>query len=73
MAKINLQRVNINLPTDLVNRVKEYANKNGINTTAAYIILLNQALDYKIVVDNIPYMLEVIKNETIEKSMEKDN
>lgn len=44
---VQLQRVNINLPSNLVERVKEYAYSLGINTTSAYIVLLNQALDQK--------------------------
>lgn len=46
--EIELTRVNVNLPTNLVERVKEYSNKMGLTTTSAYIVLLNNGLDQKI-------------------------
>lgn len=63
--KIELVRVNINLPSHLVSKVKEYANNLGINTTSAYIVLLNQALEQKSMLENIPLMVDAynqIKN-----------
>lgn len=45
--KIELKRVNMNLPSDLVQRVVSYGESMGLNTTSAYIVLLNQALDQK--------------------------
>jgi len=33
--KLELKRVNMNLPSDLVNKVVSYANKMGLNTTSA--------------------------------------
>lgn len=53
----------MNLPSDLVNKVVSYANKMGLNTTSAYIVLLNQALDQKDTIDNLPIMLELFKKE----------
>lgn len=65
MAKvknIDLVRVNINLPVTITNRVKEYAKSMGINVTSAYIMLLNQALDYRHGMDNLPALIELYKN-----------
>ena len=45
--KIELKRVNMNLPADLVQKVVEYGESKGLNTTSAYIVLLNQALDQR--------------------------
>lgn len=56
-----LVRVNMNLPASVVNRVKSYGEKIGINTTSAYIVLLNQALDQKDMTDNLPIMLNAIE------------
>lgn len=53
----------MNLPSDLVNKVVSYANKMGLNTTSAYIVLLNQVLDQKDTIDNLPIMLELFKKE----------
>lgn len=61
--KLELKRVNMNLPSDLVNKVVSYANKMGLNTTSAYIVLLNQVLDQKDTIDNLPIMLELFKKE----------
>lgn len=58
--KIELKRVNVNLPANLVQRVEDYALSLGVNTTNAYIILLNQALDYKDTLNNLPALLELI-------------
>lgn len=46
-TKNELKRVNINLPINLIERVKDYADNLGLNTTSAYIVLLNQALEQK--------------------------
>lgn len=62
MAKKNtveLKRVNINLPSNIVTKVKEYADGLGINCTSAYIILLNQALEQKAMLTNLPAMLSM--------------
>ena len=49
----DLKRVNINLPVSIINRVKDYANKLGLNVTSAYIVLLNQALEQKNSIDQL--------------------
>lgn len=58
-SKIEFTRVNMNLPTDLVERVKEYSENMGINTTSGYIVLLNQALDQKQTMNNLPYLTKM--------------
>lgn len=63
MAKtknIELKRVNINLPSGIIERVKDYADNLGINTTSAYIVLLNQALDQKDIMNSLPTMYTMI-------------
>lgn len=49
MAKVKtdveLERVNINLPKELVDRVKEYGRQVGVNNTNAFIFLLHRGLD----------------------------
>lgn len=40
-----LERVSINLPKKLVQRIKEYSKYHGLNVTSAYIILLTEKLD----------------------------
>ena len=82
MAKIqnkNLERISINIPSSIVSRVKEYADKMGINYTSAYIILLNQALDQKDMLNNLPLMynmfndaMKLTNNDNI-KQIDSDN
>ena len=55
--KIDLKRVNMNLPASLVQRVTDYGIENGLNTTSAYIVLLNQALDQKETIKVLPTLL----------------
>ncbi len=78
MAKtknIELKRVNINLPLSIIERVKDYADNLGINTTSAYIVLLNQALEQKDMMNNLPLMFgmfnELQKHDNIK--LELDN
>ena len=63
MAKINniqLTRVNMNLPSKLVVRIKEYAESLGLPLTQAYTVLLNQALEQKDVIAQLPDVLNGI-------------
>lgn len=55
---IELTKVNVNLPTNLVERVKDYALKMGINTTNAYVVLLNNGLDQKKTIDFLSKLIE---------------
>ena len=59
--KIELKRVNMNLPADLVQKVVEYGESKGLNTTSAYIVLLNQALDQRNAYDNFPLFIELMQ------------
>lgn len=56
-ANKNLERVNMNLPSHIVERVKEYADDLGINVTSAYIVLLNQALEQKSTINQLPLIM----------------
>ena len=56
-ANKNLERVNMNLPSHIVERVKEYADDLGINVTSAYIVLLNQALEQKSTINQLPLII----------------
>lgn len=53
-------RVNINLPNNLISRVKQYGESLGVNTTSAYILLLNNALDEKDTLSRLPEMISII-------------
>lgn len=57
--KIELTRVNVNLPTPLVNRVKSYSLELGIPATQGYVLLLTKALDNEDVIRHLPKLLEL--------------
>lgn len=65
MAKktnLELERVSINIPSNIVTRVKQYADSRGINYTSAYIILLNQALDQTDILSQMPLMYNLLND-----------
>lgn len=62
--KIELKRVNMNLPISLIERIEDYAYKTGLNVTSAYITLLNQALDQKDTLNILPLIMNTIKEMT---------
>ncbi len=67
-TSIELKRVNVNLPLELVEKVTEYGIANGLNTTNAYIVLLNQALAQAEAIKSMPVILELLKNASIDTS-----
>lgn len=69
--KIELKRVNVNLPLVLVQRVEQYAEKKCLTVTNAYTILLNQALDQADTIDNLPIIVEAIKTAINESTLEQ--
>lgn len=56
-SKQELVRIGINLPVNLVNRVKKYAEETGLNITSAYISLLSQALRQNDAITQLPVLL----------------
>lgn len=68
--KIELKRVNMNLPADLVQRVIDYGDSKGLNTTNAYIVLLNQALDQIDTIEYLPHIVDAIKSAIIETTLD---
>lgn len=55
--KRDITRVNMNLPTKIVLQVKEYAEELGLPITQAYTVLLNQSLEQKDMLKNMPQIL----------------
>ena len=64
----------MNLPASLVQRVTDYGIENGLSTTSAYIVLLNQALDQKETIKSLPMILGLqnILSQQIEKLSEEE-
>lgn len=59
---VELTRVNINLPSDVVSRVKEYANYLGLPITQTYVVLINFGLEQKELIKNLPSFLKLISD-----------
>ena len=57
------KRMNINVPSKLLNAVDEYASDMSLTRTSAVIVLINTALEQKNTVDVMQKMLEEIKKE----------
>lgn len=71
LEKRELTRVNMNLPTEIVNSVKVFANDLGLPITQAYTVLLNQALEQKSLYDSLPEMIKafnyILENKDLNK------
>ena len=72
--KQELKRVNLNLPINTINRVREYAENIGIPYASAYAILLHSALEQTEVIAQLPTILSMFgayqKKDAIDKSNE---
>lgn len=62
LEKRDITRVNMNLPTKIVLQVKEYAEELGLPITQAYTVLLNQSLEQKDMLKNMPQILNYMAN-----------
>ena len=62
LEKRDITRVNMNLPTQMVNKVKEYAEELGLPITQAYTVLINMALEQKDMLKNMPQILNSMAN-----------
>lgn len=62
IEKRDITRVNMNLPTKIVLQVKEYAEELGLPITQAYTVLLNQSLEQKDMLKNMPQILNSMVN-----------
>lgn len=58
--KLELVRVNINLPKNVIERVRDYADELGIPMTQAYIVLINMALQQKDIIAMMPALMKGI-------------
>lgn len=60
LEKRDITRVNMNLPTPIVLKVKEYAEELGLPITQAYTVLINMALQQKSLINSMPELLNCI-------------
>lgn len=62
MAK-DITRVTVNLNSDLVRQVDQYAEEMNINRTAAVAVLLSQSVNSQKAMTNIGELLRVLQEE----------
>lgn len=62
LEKRDITRVNMNLPTQMVSKVREYAEELGLPVTQAYTVLLNKALDYDEMVKTMPLLIKTFND-----------
>lgn len=53
-----LQRLNMNMPADLIQQVDEYAERMSLNRTSAMIVLVSTALEQKNTMSAIDKLLD---------------
>lgn len=73
LTKRDITNVNMNLPTSMVNRVKEYAENMGLPVTQAYVVLLNMALDHKDTINTLPMIIEFMEKVNKENKIDTNN
>lgn len=62
LEKRDITRVNMNLPTQMVIKVKEYADSLGLPVTQAYTVLINMALEHKDMIKAMPELLKGVSD-----------
>ncbi len=62
LEKRDITRVNMNLPTQMVTKVKEYADSLGLPVTQAYTVLINMALEQKDIINLMPELLKGVSD-----------
>ena len=71
MAKVETNRINLNMPCDLTNRVDEYASKMNINRTSAICVLLNLALDSQDAVKVMGELMRLVKEKQYKQTAQE--
>ncbi len=61
-SKIEMKRINMNIPVSLYDKVCDYAENLGINTTSAFIVLLNQSLNNDSMMNLLPDMFKFMND-----------
>ena len=67
MARVETFRVNVNMPTDLLVQLDDYADKMNINRTSAICVLLSQALGSQKAMNDISELLKLYQAELMNK------
>ena len=73
--KVELKRVNFNIPVSLYSDVQKFAAKNNYTLTMAFQVLLQDALQQNVAFEKLPELIEIVLNakETDNKKQSKKN
>lgn len=63
MARVETTRLGINIPTELLAQLDEYASKMNINRTSAVCVLLSQALNSQKVMNDLGELVKLCQRE----------
>lgn len=63
MAKVETSRMVMNIPTELLSQLDEYASKMNINRTSAVCVLLSQALGSQKAMTDLGELLKLYQEE----------
>ena len=71
MARVETTRMGMNIPTELMDKLDEYADRMNISRTSAVCVLLSQALDSQKAVNDLGELLKLFKAEQIKQANEE--
>lgn len=73
-TKRDITRVNVNLPSDTVARVRDYANSLGLPITQTYVVLINMGLEQSELMKQLPSVIQTLGtfNENFETALDRN-
>ena len=61
MARVETVRFGMNMPTELMKQLDDYANRMNISKSSAVCVLLSQALNSQKAMNNLEDLLRLVK------------
>lgn len=71
MARVETTRMGMNIPTELMDKLDEYADRMNISRTSAVCVLLSQALDSQKVMNDLGELLKLYQEEQKKQTIEE--
>lgn len=71
MARVETTRMGMNIPTELMGKLDEYADRMNISRTSAVCVLLSQALDSQKAVNDLGELLKLYHEEQKKQTIEE--
>ncbi len=62
VKKNDKTRINLNIPTSIVDKVKKYADEMGLNLTSAFIVLINKGLEQNEIYTQLPMLTALLNS-----------